>query len=124
MSQFGIPTTSYVEQSRSWPQSGRHILAHFNDDTIIVYQAYRPEIGHFAAKHGYFGGEFKYSRMSWIKPNFLWMMYRSDWAGQTDRRSSLRSVSDENSSTRCWSRQSRLRSHRPSSLTTTNGNPP
>jgi len=74
-----IPTASYAEQSQQWPQSGRLILAHFDDDTIIVYQAYRPEIGHFAAEHGYFGGEFKYTRMSWIKPNFLWMMYRSDW---------------------------------------------
>jgi len=22
---------------------------------------------------------FSYSRMSWIKPNFLWMMFRSGW---------------------------------------------
>src|SRR5262249_46694312 len=29
--------------------------------------------------HRQFGGGFKYSRMSWIKPNFLWMMYRSNW---------------------------------------------
>jgi len=77
--QFRIPTASYAEQSQHWPQSGWHILAHFDDETIIVYQAYRPEIGNFAAEHGYFGGEFKYTRMSWIKPNFLWMMYRSDW---------------------------------------------
>lgn len=77
--QFRIPTASYAEQSQQWPQSGRHILAHFDDETIIVYQAYRPEIGNFATEHGFFGGEFKYSRMSWIKPNFLWMMYRSDW---------------------------------------------
>ena len=28
-----------------------------------------------------FGGEkFSYSRMSWIKTNFLWMMYRCGWA--------------------------------------------
>lgn len=27
--------------------------------SIVVYQAYRPAIGHFAAEHGYFGGEFK-----------------------------------------------------------------
>ena len=79
MNQFPIPVASYAEQSQQWPQTGRHILAHFDDETIIVYQAYRPEIGHFAAEHGYFGGEFKYTRMSWIKPNFLWMMYRSDW---------------------------------------------
>ncbi len=44
-----------------------------------MYQAYRPEIGDFAATHGYFGGGFSLGRMSWIKPNFLWMMYRSGW---------------------------------------------
>lgn len=46
-------------------------------------KAYRPEIGRFAVENGHFGGEFKYSRMSWIKPNFLWMMYRSSW-GQAE----------------------------------------
>jgi hypothetical protein len=46
---------------------------------VVVYQAYRPEIGHFAAEHGHFGGGFSLGRMSWIKPNFLWMMFRSGW---------------------------------------------
>jgi hypothetical protein len=54
-------------------------MAHFDSDSIIVYQAYRPGIGAFAIEHGHFGGDFSYSRMSWIKPNFLWMMYRSGW---------------------------------------------
>jgi len=45
-----------------------------------VYQADRPAIGHFAATHSYFGGDyFSLTRMSWIKPNFLWMLYRSGW---------------------------------------------
>jgi hypothetical protein len=66
-------------KTRRWPESGRRILAQYDNETLIVYQAYRPEIGNFAVKHGYFGGEFSYSRMSWIKPTFLWMMYRSDW---------------------------------------------
>jgi hypothetical protein len=74
-----LPLANYSEQSKRWPQAGRHILAHFDDESIIVYQAYRPEIGRYAITHGHFGGEFSYSRMSWIKPNFLWMMYRSDW---------------------------------------------
>jgi hypothetical protein len=74
-----MATHPYSEQVLRWPTSGRHILAQFDDETIIVYQAYRPEIGLFAVTHGHFGGEFSYSRMSWIKPNFLWMMYRSDW---------------------------------------------
>src|SRR5207247_8157166 len=33
-----------------------------------------------AIEHGYFGGaDFSFSRMRWVKPNFLWMMYRSGW---------------------------------------------
>jgi len=74
-----IPAASYASQLQRWPLSGRHILAQFDEDTILVYQAYSQEIGEYAVKHGRFGGAFKYSRMSWIKPNFLWMMYRSDW---------------------------------------------
>ena len=70
----------YETQALVWPRSGRHILAQFDDDTIVVYQAYRPEIGHFAAQNGRFGGAFSFARMTWIKPNFLWMMFRSGWA--------------------------------------------
>jgi len=74
-----IPTESYLIQNKRWPLEGQHILAHFDEASVIVYQAYRPKIGHFAAQHGYFGGDFSLSRMSWFKPNFLWMMYRSGW---------------------------------------------
>ena len=69
----------YPDQVKLWPAGGRHILAQYDDESIVVYQAYRPSIGHYAAEHGAFGGDFSYTRMSWIKPNFLWMMYRSDW---------------------------------------------
>ena len=69
----------HIDQKARWPSSGRHILAQFHDQNIVVYQAYRPSIGHFAAENQQFGGDFSYSRMSWIKPNFLWMMYRSGW---------------------------------------------
>lgn len=48
----------------------------------MVYQAYRSEIGLFAARHGFFGGAFSLGRMSWIKSNFLWMMYRSGWGSK------------------------------------------
>ncbi|OCQ97171.1 hypothetical protein BCD64_16585 [Nostoc sp. MBR 210] len=74
-----LVTESYLNQISRWPQTGRHILAQYDDQTVVVYQAYRPEIGHFAANNGYFGGEFSLERMSWIKPNFLWMMYRCGW---------------------------------------------
>jgi len=72
-------TESYALQRERWPKSGRHILAQFDSDTIVVYQAYRPQIGQDAARHGRFGEGFSMSRMSWIKPNFLWMMYRCGW---------------------------------------------
>jgi hypothetical protein len=74
-----LPIARYLDQIATWPIEGRHILAHYDADSIVVYQAYRPSIGHYAVKHGAFGGEFSYSRMSWIKPNFLWMMYRCGW---------------------------------------------
>ena len=73
----------YHDQKKRWPASGRHILAQFDDTNIVVYQAYRPAIGHYAAKNQVFGGEFSFSRMSWIKPNFLWMMYRSGWGAKS-----------------------------------------
>jgi len=76
---MNIETEAYLRQIENWPQTGKHILANYDDETIIVYQAYRQSIGNFALKNGYFGGDFKYTRMSWIKPNFLWMMYRSGW---------------------------------------------
>lgn len=70
----------YLEQLPTWATTGKHILAHHDDDTIFVYQAYRPSIAKYAILHQQFGGDFKLSRMSWIKPNFLWMMYRCGWA--------------------------------------------
>ncbi|MEG4444949.1 DUF4291 domain-containing protein [Microcoleus sp. AT9_B5] len=74
-----LRTEPYLNQVSNWPKTGRHILAQFDENTVVVYQAYRPAIGLFAAAQGYFGGEFSLNRMSWIKPNFLWMMYRSAW---------------------------------------------
>ena len=68
---MALITERYLDQKARWPQSGRHILAQFNEESVIVYQAYRPAIGHFAAQHGCFGGQFSLNRMSWIKPNFV-----------------------------------------------------
>ena len=59
---------SYHDQRARWPAEGRHILAQYDEASVVVYQAYRPAIGHYAAQHGRFGGEFSLNRMSWIKP--------------------------------------------------------
>ena len=72
-------TDYYLTQVRSWPQSGQQILAQFDETSVVVYQAFGPAIGQYAATHGRLGGHFRLTRTSWIKPNFLWMMYRSGW---------------------------------------------
>jgi hypothetical protein len=82
-------TEPYLAQKQRWPKQGRHILAQYNATTIVVYQAYNPEIGHYAVTHQRLGGAFSYRRMSWIKPNFLWMMYRSGWGTQENQQVTL-----------------------------------
>lgn len=74
-----IELKKYDEQIVEWPKSGYHIMAQYDEEEIIVYQSYRKEIGEFAVKNQYFGGAFSLDRMTWIKPNFLWMMYRNGW---------------------------------------------
>lgn len=79
----------YSEQVARWPKTGRHILAQFDDTTVVVYQAYNSAIGKYVAQHGRFGSNFSLSRMSWIKPNFLWMMYRSGWGTKENQEVTL-----------------------------------
>ena len=76
---MNLKLQEYNKQKLNWPSEGRHILAQYTKEYVVVYQAYKPSIGLFAASNQFFGGDFSYSRMSWIKTNFLWMMYRSGW---------------------------------------------
>jgi Domain of unknown function (DUF4291) len=52
------------------------VRARYSANTITVYQAYRPEIGLAAAHDGRFPDTWDRDRMTWVKPSFLWMMYR------------------------------------------------
>jgi hypothetical protein len=80
----------YLDQLQHWPRQGRHILAQFDEQSVIVYQAYKPSIAHWTIQHQRLGGpDFSYNRMSWIKPNFLWMMYRSGWGTKHDQQVTL-----------------------------------
>jgi Domain of unknown function (DUF4291) len=58
----------------------RQVRAVFDETTLVVYQAYRPEIAEAALRAGTFVPPFSLDRMTWIKPSFLWMAYRSGWA--------------------------------------------
>ncbi|MEV0010310.1 DUF4291 domain-containing protein [Streptomyces sp. NPDC047973] len=55
------------------------IRARHTATTVTVYQAYSPLIGLPAARDGRFPPAWKRDRMTWIKPSFLWMMYRCGW---------------------------------------------
>lgn len=58
----------------------RQIRAVYDDRTVRVYQAYSHEIADAALARGTFvSPPFKLDRMTWVKPSFLWMMYRSGW---------------------------------------------
>lgn len=57
----------------------REIRARFTDGTIRVYQAYSSAIADPAIAAQKFVPPFKLTRMTWIKPSFFWMMYRSGW---------------------------------------------
>ena len=63
----------------------RQIRAVYDDDTIRVYQAYGSAIADSLHANGRFvDPPFKLTRMTWIKPSFLWMMYRCGWSDKDD----------------------------------------
>ena len=64
----------------------RVIRANFDKNTIVVYQAFNSKI----AKSAVLTNTFKHplyntNRMTWIKPSFLWMMYRSGWGTKNNQ---------------------------------------
>ncbi|MFD3698572.1 DUF4291 domain-containing protein [Streptomyces sp. NPDC058646] len=67
----------------------RRIRAAHTATTITVYQAYAPRLGEPAARDGRFPPAWKRDRMTWIKPSFLWMMYRCGWATKAEQETVL-----------------------------------
>ncbi len=61
-------------------QMQRQILANFDKEGIVVYQAFNPSTAEEAVRLGTFGKGFSLERMTWIKPSFGWMLYRSGYA--------------------------------------------
>lgn len=65
------------------------IRASYNSSIINVYQAYNDLISKPAVLNNKFVSPYNFSRMTWIKPSFLWMMERSDWASKKDQENIL-----------------------------------
>lgn len=47
---------------------------------LTEHQAYSPAIADAALRAGRFVAPFSFHRMTWIKPSFMWLMHRSNWA--------------------------------------------
>jgi hypothetical protein len=81
---------SYEEHERHLPSSGRFIIAQFDAESIVVYQAFNEEIARYAIEHGHFGGpSYDDKRITHIKPSFLWMMHYSGWAKKENQENVL-----------------------------------
>lgn len=60
--------------------SGDHeIRATFDNDSVVVWQAFSDKIAAPALKAQTFVEPFSFHRMTWIKPSFAWLMHRSQW---------------------------------------------
>lgn len=57
----------------------KEVFAKYDKKCIRVYQAYNSAIAEEALALQTFGDNFSLNRMTWIKPSFLWLMYRSNW---------------------------------------------
>ncbi|KAH8690162.1 hypothetical protein BGW36DRAFT_433114 [Talaromyces proteolyticus] len=63
--------------------SFRAIRAQYTATTITVYQAYNSDIANPALEaQKFISPPFSMSRMTWIKPSFLWMAYRCGYASK------------------------------------------
>ncbi len=63
----------------------QQIRAVYDKETITVYQAYNKKIALPALKSKKFQAPFSFNRMTWIKPSFLWLMERSNYATKSNQ---------------------------------------
>ncbi|WP_372367811.1 DUF4291 domain-containing protein [Candidatus Uabimicrobium sp. HlEnr_7] len=68
----------------------RQIYANYDKDGIYVYQAFKRKIVDAALEKGTFGEGFSLERMTWIKPSFGWMLYRSRYATKSRQEAILK----------------------------------
>lgn len=65
------------------------IRARYDKETVVVYQAYGESIADAALREQRFVAPFSFRRMTWIKPSFRWLMYRSNWGQKKNQERTL-----------------------------------
>ena len=46
-----LETELYLEQSKHWPRNGQHIMAQFDETSVVVYQAFKKSIATYAVEN-------------------------------------------------------------------------
>lgn len=66
------------------PTPWTHVFeGEYDDDGVYFYQAFNDAIADWAVEHQALGGPvFNATRMTWIKPSFAWVLYRSGYAAK------------------------------------------
>ena len=98
------------------PVDKHEIRAVYDDQVIRVYQAYSPTIADTALQRQRFvAPPFKMDRMTWIKPSFLWMMYRAGWGHKEAVQSRILAIDLSHEGWR-WALAHSCASHRPADM--------
>jgi Domain of unknown function (DUF4291) len=95
MAESTTPSQANKSSTTLKPKSPyRQIRAQHDATTITVYQAYSESIGHAAVRAQKLDAspDFKTSRMTWIKPSWNWMMYRSGYSYKDPRQNCILAI--------------------------------
>ncbi|KAF2500176.1 ATP-dependent RNA helicase DHX8 [Lophium mytilinum] len=84
-------TTTTPTTTSKTPTPHRQIRATYDTTAITVYQAYSSSIASAAVKYQKLSAspDFSFTRMTWIKPSWSWMMYRSGYSYKDARQTNI-----------------------------------
>jgi hypothetical protein len=93
-----LTTHPHIMEETTTLECVQSIEAEYDNEGVFVYQAFCNEITEWAVQHQAFGGPaFNPSRMTWIKPSFAWVLYRSGYASKHNQEHVLKiKISHEN----------------------------
>ena len=88
----------------------RAIRALYDTDCITVYQAYSAEIASAAVREQKLSASpaYRIDRMTWIKPSWCWMMYRSGYSYKDERQARILAIRIKHENFYTILRQARL----------------
>lgn len=64
----------------------REFVGEYDEEGVYLYQAFNDAIADYAVEHQRLGGPaFNQRRMTWVKPSFAWVLYRSGYAKKANQ---------------------------------------